>query len=437
LAAGTRVFLSDLASGKRGCEGCLTENARVVNIERSSGVQLHPTSLPAGRLGDDAYRFVDWLAAAGQSWWQMLPVGPPDKHGSPYKAKSAFAAWEGLLADPSAPVSDDELEAFRARNRYWVRSWEDVAGVEGVRHQVRFEREWSALRAYALEHGVRLIGDVPIYVAPGGADHRAWPELFRSAEQSGCPPDAFTEEGQLWGNPIYDWPAIQRRGYRWWIERFRRTFDLFDLVRVDHFRGFVAYWVVDARADTAKGGAWRRGPGAAVFRAVERELGALAVIAEDLGDITPAVTRVRRELGFPGMGVLQFGFGEGDEGGPHHPSNWGEDQVVYTGTHDNDTLGGWWASADTGTRDRALAAARAAGVEERDPVWAMIALAFSASSALAMIQAQDVLGLGSEARMNLPGTKGSSWKWRLQPGQLTGEHAERLREVTEAAGRVA
>src|SRR5215210_6694159 len=271
---------------------------------RTAGVQLHPTSLPSGRLDDDAYAFVDWLSDAGQSWWQMLPLGPPDRYGSPYKARSAFAAWPGLLADPQARVGDDEVDAFREREAYWIGGWESFAGGRrAVLDQVRFDREWAALRAYAGQRGVRLIGDVPIYVAPRGADHRTWPELFRDGLQAGVPPDAFTSKGQLWGNPVFDWPALRRRGYRWWIERLRRTFSLVDMTRIDHFRGFVAYWAVPEGADDARGGRWRRGPGRAVFDAALAELGSLPVIAEDLGIITEPVTRLRRSLGFPGMVV--------------------------------------------------------------------------------------------------------------------------------------
>ena len=387
-----------------------------MTLPRSSGVQLHVTSLPDGRLGPSAYAWIDWLAEAGQTWWQVLPLGPPDEHRSPYKSASAFAAWRGLLAEPDAPVSADEIEAFREAHAFWLPGWEAFGG--SVADQVRFEREWAALRAHAADRGVRLIGDVPIYVAPGSADHVAFPELFREGEQAGVPPDVYAEDGQLWGNPIYDWPAMQRRGYRWWIERLRRTFDLFDMTRVDHFRGFAAYWVVPADAETAKEGRWRRGPGAAPFRAAERELGKLPVLAEDLGDITPPVTRLREALGFPGMAVMQFGFGD-DPKSVHELHNHVEDMAVYASTHDSDTLAGW-----------------AATVGRPESTWELIELTFSSRARLAMIQAQDVLGLGSEARMNLPGKEGGNWGWRLSPGQLTADHAARLREVTEAAGRL-
>src|ERR687883_900435 len=253
---------------------------------RSSGVLLHPTSLPGGRLGDEAYRFVDWLAAAGQTWWQILPLGPPDEHRSPYKAESAFAGWRGLLAEPKARVAADELEGFVAHHPYWIGDWAAYTGKGDVADQVRFEREWGALRAYAAERNVRLLGDVPIYVAEGSADHRAHPELFERGAVAGAPPDALSATGQLWGNPLYDWGAARVEGYSWWIERFRRTFELVDAVRIDHFRGFVSYWAVPERAKTAKAGRWRPGPGAELFDAVERALGPQPLVAENLGVIT-------------------------------------------------------------------------------------------------------------------------------------------------------
>jgi len=198
-----------------------------VNIaQRSSGVQLHITSLPGGRLGPEAYRFIDWLAAAGQSWWQVLPLGPPDRYRSPYKSASAFAAWRGLLGEPRAAVSAAEIADFRERESFWIGDWERFSGAGAVADQVRFEREWAALRAYGAERGVRIMGDVAIYVSSGSADHRAHPELFRDDAVAGAPPDAYATEGQLWGNPLYDWPALQRRRYVWWVQRVRRTLEL-------------------------------------------------------------------------------------------------------------------------------------------------------------------------------------------------------------------
>jgi 4-alpha-glucanotransferase len=398
---------------------------------RSSGVQLHLTSLPGGRLGDEARRFVDWLAEAGQSWWQMLPLGPPDRYGSPYKASSAFAAWDGFLEDPQAEVTPDEVGAFVERHEFWAPS----LPARLLPDQVRFEREWAALRRYAQDRGVRLIGDVPIYVAPGSYDQKAWPELFLDGVVAGVPPDAFTAAGQRWGNPIYDWPALQRRGYRWWVERFRRVFELYDLARIDHFRAFVAYWAVPAGDRDARGGTWRRGPGGAPFRAGIAELGTMAFIAEDLGVITPPVTRLRRELGYPGMVVLQFAFDPDDPRGPHRLENHRPDVVAYTGTHDTDTLRGWWATLSAPRRAEAQAALRDAGLHDDDVEWGLTRLWMRSPAPLVMLQAQDVLGLGSEARMNLPGTAGGSWRWRLEPGALTAAHARRLRAATEEAGR--
>jgi 4-alpha-glucanotransferase len=402
-----------------------------VQLRRTAGVQLHPTSLPGGRLGREAYAWIDWLADAGQTWWQMLPLGPPDRYGSPYKAKSAFAAWPGLLDEPAAPVSRAEELDFREREASWIEDWAAFAGRGAVADQVRFDREWKALRAYAGERGVRLIGDVPIYVAPGSADHRAHPELFRDDAVAGTPPDAFTAKGQLWGNPLYDWPALQRRGYRWWIARLARTFALYDLARIDHFRGFVAYWTVPRGARHALGGHWRRGPGRALFDAACAALGELPLIAEDLGVITPAVERLRDGLGLPGMVVLQFGFDPDHPETPHSVANHREHRIAYTGTHDNDTLRGWYETLPVDVR--ALVDAARPHVE-REPWWDLIALALSSRARVAMVQAQDVLGLGSEARMNQPGTAAGAWKWRLDalPGAAL---AQRLRAATEASGR--
>jgi 4-alpha-glucanotransferase len=392
-----------------------------VLLHRSGGIQLHPTSLPGGRLGPEAYRFVDWLHAAGQSWWQTLPLGPPDEHRSPYKSASAFAAWPGLLADPEARVDPSDARAFRERERAWIDDWAAFAGEGAIEDQVRFDREWRALRAYANERGVRLIGDLPIYVAPGSADHLTHPELFQDGAVAGAPPDAYSDDGQLWGNPLYDWPANRRRGYRWWASRFERMTDLFDVSRIDHFRGFVAYWSVPEEAETAREGRWRRGPGRAPFDAARSALGGrLPFIAEDLGVITDPVDRLRDALGLPGMLVMQFGFDEDDPTSPHRIENHVENRVVYSSTHDSDTARGW------------LETDAPAGV---GGVWDLIELTLSSPARVAMLQLQDVLELGSEARMNVPGREGGNWGWQLEPGQLTDAHAQRLRAATEAAAR--
>lgn len=406
-----------------------------MNTTRASGVQLHITSLPDGRLGPSARDFVDWLAAAGQSVWQVLPVSVPDEHRSPYKSPSAFAASPALLEHPDAEVAPEELSDFAEREAYWAESWTAFGG--DLADQVRFDREWADLRAYAAARGIRLMGDVPIYVAPDGADVRAWPQFFRGDMVAGCPPDAYAVTGQLWGNPLYRWDVIAQDGFRWWIERLRRTFALFDFVRLDHFRGFADYWAIPADAATALGGRWERGPGRALFDAAATELGELPVLAEDLGDIDAPVIELRRALGLPGMAVLQFGFNPDDHANTHHPANLEQHQVVYTGTHDNDTVCGWWRDLPEAPRAMVRAALQEAGVAvdaDREPSWALIGLALDMPCELAMMQAQDVLALGSEARMNAPGIEGG-WSWQMEPGALTDAHAKRLRALTEAAGR--
>jgi 4-alpha-glucanotransferase len=421
----------------------------VTRVTRSSGVLLHPTSLPGGRLGEEAYRFVDWLEAAGQSWWQVLPLGPPDEHGSPYKARSAFAGWTGFLAQPRARVSLDEVEDFVARHPYWIGDWASYnarTGKAGTRSsgrrrkrrlgdrgaiagQVCFEREWSALRRYAAERGIRIFGDLSIYVSGSGADVALHPELFETRVVAGAPPDNFSRTGQLWGNPVYRWDVARAQRWRWWIERFRRTFELVDLTRIDHFRGFVSYWAVPARAKTAKGGRWLRGPGAEPFEAARRELGELPLVAEDLGSITPAVVLLRERLGLPGMVVLQFGF-EGGRSNPHRLENHPENAVVYTGTHDHDTALGWWSSLSARKR-------RATGLDPADPSWSLVERALSSRARLAILPAQDLLALGSDARLNTPGRESGNWSWRLRPGELTPELAKRLRATTGASRRLA
>jgi 4-alpha-glucanotransferase len=366
----------------------------------------------------------------------MLPLGPPDRYGSPYKARSAFAAWPGLLSDRSAPVSEAEIASFRAANDYWIDDWEQFAGRGAVADQVRFAREWSALKNYAAERGVRLFGDVAIYVAPGSVDQRANPGLFQDGVVAGAPPDAYSDTGQLWGNPLYDWPALRRRRYLWWVRRLRRTMSLFDVVRIDHFRGFVAYWAVPAGDRTAAGGRWKRGPGGAVFDAARRELGDLPLVAEDLGVITPAVHRLRDELGFPGMLVLQFGFEPDEPHSPHRPANHVENRVVYTGTHDHDTARGWFESLNRARQEAVRSEFGAYGIRERQPWWGLIRLAMASPARVAMIQMQDVLGLGSEARMNKPGSASGSWRWRMEAGAFNRAMARRLREITSEAGRL-
>ena len=403
---------------------------------RGAGVLLHVTSLPDGRLGPEAFRFVDWLADTGQRWWQVLPLTPPDRHGSPYASRSAFAASPALLARPRARVSAAALADFRERNAYWIGDWARVAGRDAVADQVRFEREWGSLRDHANDRGVRIMGDLPFYVAPRAADVRAHPGLFRRDAVAGVPPDAFTAGGQLWGNPTYDWAAMRADGHRWWIERLRRSRDLVACSRIDHFRAFVAWWGVPPRARTARAGRWHPGPKDEVVLAARAALGPLPLVAEDLGVITAPVRALIDRLGLPGMRVLQFAF-PGGPGNPHRPENHPRRAVAYSGTHDNDTAAGWWASAGARARSAATGAAAALGIREDDPGRLMVRMALASPAGIAIVPAQDLLGLGSEARLNTPGTSRGNWRWRLRRGQLTPALAAWLRERTEEAGRLA
>jgi 4-alpha-glucanotransferase len=320
------------------------------------------------------------------------------------------------------------VAAFRERHAYWLEGYARHGSRDAVEGQVRFDREWRALRAYAADRGVRLIGDVPIFVSRRSVDVRTRPELFLAGEIAAAAPDHFSSTGQLWGSALYDWRRVREEGYRWWIERFRRTFELVDMARIDHFRGFVAAWAVKADARSAAHGRWQRGPGASLFRAAEAALGRLALIAEDLGVVTPAVHRLRDELGLPGMRISQHAF-FGSSSSPHRLENHTVDSVAYTGSHDNDTAVGWWRSLDPQRR-------RQTGLDARDPAWSLIRFTFSSPAFLAIVPAQDVLALGSSARMNLPGTTRGNWRWRLEQGQLTSRLAARLREETARASRL-
>ncbi len=302
---------------------------------------------------------------------------------------------------------------------------------------MRFEREWQALRRYAASRGIRLIGDIPIYVAQESADVAAHPELFADGLVAGAAPDVSHPDGQLWGQPVYDWRQMRREGYRWWIERFRRTLELVDVARIDHFRGFVAYWAIPAGETDPRRGRWHRGPGRALFDAVARELGHLPLIAEDLGLITPAVDRLRRDLRLYGMRIVGRGFVRRHRR-RHAVAAHARDVVVYTGTHDHPTLAEWLGTAS----EQDLALVRSdldrAGIEDDDLVHGLLRLALSSRARVAIVPMQDVLELGAEARMNRPGTfGGGNWTWRLEPGQLTADAAERLRELTAESRRLA
>lgn len=398
-------------------------------LERSAGVLLHPTSLPSGKLDGDAYQFIDWLEAAGLSFWQVLPLGPPDLVRSPYASASAFAGWCGLLAEPTTRVTRAERDEFYERNRYWVDGWLGYAGEDALDEQVRFDREWQQLRSYAAARGVRLIGDLPIYVGADGAEQRAHPEFFNNALRSGTEVNRRHPDGQYWGHPTYNWEAIAADGYRWWIERFRRMLDLYDLLRIDHFRGFANFWAIPEGEDPGAG-FWLPGPGKPLFDAVEAELGPLPLFVEEPGDLERDVVELRDALEAPGIGVLVRGFDDRLHS-QHRPENLRVDQVVYTATHDNDTVVGWYRAQTVEQRAKLP-------LDEHAPHWSMIEIALASVCSLAVIQAQDLLGLGSEARMNVPGTTGGrNWLWKLERGALDRSLADEIRELTQMCGRAA
>ena len=293
------------------------------------------------------------------------------------------------------------------------------------------------LKNYAADNGVAIIGDIPMFVSYSSVDVWADRELFllnrrgKPVYVAGVPPDYFSSTGQLWGNPVYDWRAMKKDGFAWWRKRFAHSLKMYDFVRIDHFRGFYSYWRVPSRNKTAKAGHWTRIPGEELFAALKKEFGRLPVIAEDLGYIPPTVRDFRKKLGFPGMKIIQFAFSKGDKN-QHHPKNYTRNFVVYTGTHDNDTVNGWWRKCSKKEKRKAK---KYLG-EIKEPNWQMIEFAASSTAAVSILPVQDILGLGSKARMNQPGTGRGNWSWRLEKGELTEKIGKRLYAVTKKYGRI-
>ena len=469
--------------------------------------------MPAGDLGEDAYRFVDFLVEAGQSIWQMLPVGPPGPRNSPYAARSAFAGDPLLLsmaalADdgyldrvPPPPLSSgsgqvdfearraykepllraaferfvehgrlEELPAFEA-TRPWLHTYAVFSALRDARGepwwlwdqhlrtpsgvevppgspfaaevayfkflQLCFTRQWESLRDHAHARGIRLWGDLPIFVDRDSADVWANQHLYKLDEHgnptvvSGVPPDAFSETGQRWGNPVYDWHAMEQDGYRWWIDRLRTTFERFDAVRIDHFRGFESAWEIPAHEETAMHGQWVPGPGDGLFAALEAALGELPILVEDLGIITDEGRALRDRLGYPGMAVLQFAF-EGGENNPYLPRNQVENSVVFTGTHDNDTTLGWWESLPESHRH---VVRTELGIDGTDIVDDLVRTAYRSVGRTVLIPMQDVLKLDGAARMNRPAVLDGNWGWRFDWEQVPPGRAAWLRALVEATDR--
>jgi len=490
---------------------------------RASGILLHPTSLPGphglGALGAEADAFVDFLAGAGQSVWQILPLGPTGYGDSPYSAFSAFAGnplliclerlveagdldavdiagvalpegtahfgyahgFKGRLLqkaasrfrETAAANRQSAFEDFCARQAYWLNDYAIFRALRqhfgehpwnrwpaeirrrdeaALRHwgetlakpifeekyaQFVFFEQWFALKEYANSRGIRILGDIPIFVAFDSADVWANPHLFHlNAEGSptrvaGVPPDYFSKTGQRWGNPLYRWERMAADDFSWWLARFRWNLAQADLVRIDHFRGFESCWVIPAEEKTAVNGRWEPVPGAALFQALADALGEVPIIAEDLGVITPEVDALRERFAFPGMKVLQFAFGSGPDN-PYLPHNLHRNCVVYSGTHDNDTTAGWWQSLD---RDDREAVRAYLGSDAREMPWPLIRLAMASVADLCIFPLQDILSLGSAARMNTPGRPDGNWTWRFSPGALQPALQERLVDLGRLYGR--
>jgi 4-alpha-glucanotransferase len=510
-----------------------------MKFPRSSGILLHPTSLPGpfgiGDLGPEAYRFIRFLFDSGQSLWQVLPLGPTGYGDSPYACYSAFAG-NTLLVSPEELVVDGLLdqsdlaealssfpttgtdrvdfgqvhklkdsllrrayqryqkttdtnlrsafETFTQRHAQWLddyalfralkdahagvawNEWEPAlvrrtpTAIASAREQLReqvdaqmfyqflFFRQWFALKSYCHEHGVSVVGDLPIFVAHDSADVWTNPEQFKLDKNgtplvvAGVPPDYFSATGQLWGNPLYNWDVMLEDGFRWWIERVRATFTVVDIARVDHFRGFAACWAIPGGDQTAERGQWVEAPGKELFTAIRGALGELPIIAEDLGVITADVVALREAFGFPGMRILQFGFG-GDTKNIDLPHNYVQNVVSYTGTHDNDTTVGWFHSvAGEGSTRTAKQIEReqrfcldylhSSGKEIH---WDFIRGVLASVANNAIVPLQDVLGLGTSARMNLPNSMTGNWSWRYTTGALTDQIGKRLKVLTELYGR--
>ena len=401
---------------------------------RASGVLLHVTSLPSpygiGDLGSAAFTWIDQLHSAGQRWWQVLPLGPTGYGNSPYQSMSSFAASPALVS-PDSLLGDGLLKPGDCEAQF-PSDAVDYDAVIPFKHRL-LETAWAK--------GVGLIGDLPFFVSPDSSDVWADPELFLLDERrhprfvAGVPPDYFSADGQLWGNPVYNWDALRATGYRWSMDRVRALLAHVDLIRLDHFRGFAAAWHVPAVAPTAQSGQWVPGPGAAFFEAAQKELGSLPFIAEDLGLITPDVHGLRDQFQLPGTRVLQFAF-DGHSDNPYLPHNFVTNTVAYTGTHDNAPTREWYEQLPEYQRQNFWSYLNRAPDAGEDASPSLVNLAWSSSAALAIAPLQDLLNLGAESRMNIPGRAAGNWRWR-SPGNMASNSSFRwLRDLTEMSERV-
>lgn len=490
---------------------------------RTSGVLMHISSLPGnigiGTLGKEAYKFVDFLKSAGQTYWQVLPLCPTSYGDSPYQSFSTFAGNpffidfyslcdDGLLTNKDFENIDwgenperidfekvyknrfsvlrkaykvfdknnSDYKIFCNKNEFWLDDFALYMAIKEVNlgkpwkewntdiklrkknvissmkkefeDEVEFYKtiqyfffvQWNKLKAYANTNGIKIIGDIPIYVAGDSADVWANPKQFlldddcNPVEVAGCPPDAFSDEGQLWGNPLYNWDYMKKDGYSWWKKRIEHLCNMCDVIRIDHFRGFESYYCIPAESKTAKIGEWRKGPGIEFFREIERDLGKKNIIAEDLGFLTPAVKKLLKQSKYPGMKVLQFAF-DTDEENDYLLHNFTKNSVAYAGTHDNDTIIGYMTkTAPRKTRKRAKEYLRLTRREGYN--WGFMKAVWSSNSDTAIVTMQDLLGLGNEARMNFPSTTKDNWQWRAKPDYITDELTEKVRYYTELYQRI-
>ena len=461
---------------------------------KTSGILLPIFSLPSdygiGCFSKEAYKFVDFLEEAGQKYWQILPLGTIGAGNSPYLSFSSFAGSayyidleqlleEGLLKKKELESikkenkgkvdyekiredhrkllrkayfrfhPDEDYKKFIKDNEYWIGEYAEYMSEKKSKFpesyfcfcQYYFHKQWLALKKYANDKGIQIVGDLPFYVALDGTAFTYHKELFKVDEEGkatvvgGCPPDAFAEDGQVWSNPVYDWEYHKKTGYNWWILRMAHCMKLYDKVRIDHFRGFDEYWSVPYGDETAENGKWEKGPGIELFKVLEEKIKDLDVIAEDLGFLTDSVRELLAESGYPGMKVLQFAFDESGES-VYLPFRYDKNCIVYTGTHDNETTKGWLGNLTQSNRDYVN---QYTACEEKDIdecVWGLIRAAQSSVAEVCVVPLQDYLCLGNEARMNTPSTLGDNWKWRLTRGQLTDEIIHRINAMTRLYGRI-
>ncbi|MDG1550679.1 MAG: 4-alpha-glucanotransferase [Candidatus Poseidoniaceae archaeon] len=413
----------------------------------SRGVLCHLTSLPESNI-QNIKNFISLLSKNNINSWQMLPITPPDQHGSPYSSPSAFAGWDELVKGEK--LNDiqneeywlDDWALFRTIKSYhddlpWTQwppelrdrdpsalgEWRNKAEYDyEINIQKSFQSGWIEIHEYAKENNVSLIGDLPIFIAHDSADVWAHRELFQLDDAgmpvvvAGVPPDYFSEDGQKWGTVLYNWDSHREESWRWWKERMARMMRLFDVVRVDHFRGFHSAWAIPAEDENARNGVWQEGPKSEILKILIGVAGSESrIIAEDLGIIPPEVIALRKENNLDGMAVIQFGFDGNLETNPHYPSNISTNQIVYTGTHDNDTTLGWWNKSDEGRKIRLKQLLD----DSEDIVEGCIRLAIECDSKLAIVPLQDILGLDSNCRMNTPGTSINNWNWQFSWNDLT------------------